>query len=108
MSETILCDEGLRVTVGGGGDKALVVVTDGDPTRFWTETSVLEALLDGGALQLSAPGGYCSIEIDGPVANLRFGLDGEGSKFCSFPTELLGGALTAVRATATPEPGDPT
>ncbi len=97
-SVRVLCDEGLRVAVDGGGDRTLLAITDGGAIRFWTETEALERIVRGGSIQLSAHGGDCAIEVTGGTARLEFALEGKGRKRCAFPAAELADALAWVRS----------
>jgi|GEM_PF-2801623 len=102
MAERVLCDEGLRVSVSGSGDRALVVVHDGTALRLWADTAELEAVLAGEPIQLSALGGYVQIEAENGTVRLEFGLQGEGRRTCTFPKERFAEALAMVRANPMP------
>lgn len=102
MSERVLCDDGLRVTVDGGGERTLVAVRDGASIRFWADTAIMERVLGGEPVQLSAHGGYCGLEAKGGRVRLEFGIDGMGRKSCDFPAGDLAEALAMVRSLPTP------
>ncbi|AIE84284.1 hypothetical protein [Fimbriimonas ginsengisoli] len=98
MAERILCDEGVRVSVSGAGERVLVAVTGGTTVRFWTAVGDLEdALSQGTPLQLSVLGGYCKLEIRDDCIHLDFAVDGSGRKTCTFPVKDLTDALDMVR-----------
>lgn len=108
MPERVLCEDGLRVAMDGGGDRTLLVVNDGVAIRFWAKTRSLEAILGGGTVQLSAHEGYCGIEVEGERARLEFGVEKAGRKHCQFPTQDLSDALAWVRSLPPPDAnGDP-
>ncbi|RYG32972.1 hypothetical protein EON81_19375 [bacterium] len=102
-AERILCDEGLRVAVGGLGDRVVVDVRDGTANRFWTDTSNLEKALHGEAVRIDAHGGYCVIEVREGTGRLDLVMEGVEHKHCDFSTGDLADAIAMVREQSDPE-----
>lgn len=102
VTERVLCDAELRVLLDGGGERALLVVTDSKTVRFWTDTALLESTLRGDPAQLSAQGGFCQIEREGDRIRLEFGLSEHPRKRCEFPAEEFAQALAWVRSLGSP------
>jgi hypothetical protein len=107
MAERVLCDEQLRVSLDGGGERTLLSIRDGTTIRFWADTAAMEEVLLGMPIQLSAYGGFCAMEVFSETVRLEFGLDGKGRKHCTFPVQELEDALIWVRGLASPVVGEP-
>ena len=109
MAERVLCDEGIHVSMDGGGERTLIALRNGASMRFWADTAAVEEALRGEPVQISAYGGYCAIEVEGDVARLDFGLDGHGRKSCELPEARAGRRAGVVRTLPTPtaDPPDP-
>jgi hypothetical protein len=86
----------------GGGERTLLSVKDGATIRFWSDTRQMEQILGGGALQLSAFGGFCTLEVSGDRVELTFSVEGFGTKRCAFSTSEFRDSIAWVRTLPTP------
>jgi hypothetical protein len=97
VPETLLCDRNPRLSIGGFGDRALLAVRDGASVRFWMDTDLLEAALEGEPIQLSALEGFLHIEVREAWTHLEYALSGQAKRACVFPAVRLA-ALAILRA----------
>lgn len=102
MPERVLCEGDLRISIDGGGERTLLVVTDSISVRFWTDTALLEAALCGDPVQLSTHGSFCQIDVKNGQALLVFGVPNHGPRRCEFPAQRLSDALSWVRSLGNP------
>lgn len=97
MAARTLCGESLRVALDGGGDRTLVLLTNGTEVGFWVDTAILEEAVEGGLVQLSAHEGYCTFEIEGDEVRVTYGVPGSGRHACQLATPDFAEALADVR-----------
>jgi hypothetical protein len=93
MSERVLYDEGLRVSLEKVAGRVLLKVTNGTPTAFLCDPEILEDALHGAPLQLSSSEGYCQIEKRSDQIHLSFGLQGHSREACSVTLSDFADAL---------------
>jgi hypothetical protein len=97
VPEQILCDEELRVSLETSGQQVLLTISDGVPTSFVTDATLLEETLKGSPLQLSSSEGYCRIEAESDGVRLDYALKGGGRKTCFIPVREFEHALSWAR-----------
>jgi hypothetical protein len=93
----VLCEDGLKVMVGGKADRAMLYVKDGDALRFWCDTFELEMVLLGQPAELHTFGGSCHVEVNGDSGSIVFKSDKAGSHTCNFPRQSLVDAIRGVK-----------
>ncbi|MGV3618860.1 MAG: hypothetical protein ACO1SV_26340 [Fimbriimonas sp.] len=107
MAEHLLCDDSIRVSIDGHGERTLIALRDGASIRFWIDTVHLEEILEGGVVQISAHGGHLTIDVEGDQVRIDFEIVGVRRKSCVFSRQSLVAAVATVRSHEVPEPPSP-